>query len=166
MDTRDYLTDTVEVSETPTIPAGVYVATLRGVRAAEHDDYGTRWIWDWAIPAADPDTGGDFELRVWTPPRFSSTGIASEMAKALGADTSKGAHVPLGELRGRSAQLTVVLDDEKRRNRVKAATPAPKALAPAQADPDYAAFLAAKAAREAQAAPQAESTGHEGEVAA
>ena len=123
---RRYLTGEVEVSEVPTIPAGVYPSTLQGVSEVEHDQFGVRWVWHWSIPGMHPD-GGDFELQVWSPPRFSSTGIATEMANALGSTTTKGAKVDLGSLCGRQALLTVILDEEKGRNKVKAVTPAPKA---------------------------------------
>lgn len=158
MNDRRYLSGEVEVSEVPTIPANVYIATLDGVEETDHELYGSRWVWHWLIPAMHPD-GGDFELQVWSPPRFSSTGIASEMARALGYATVKGAKVDLGSLRGCQAQLTVILDEEKGRNRVKAVTPAPQApVAAASAsqpqelasklDPEYLDFLVAKRAAE------------------
>ncbi len=120
---RHYLTDEYTVSEFPTIPPGTYDATLDGVTSEEHDLYGHRWVWHWTIPEMHPD-GGDFELQVWTPPRISSTGMARELAKALGADVAKGAKVDLGALRGRHARLIVTLDEEKGRNRVKGVMPA------------------------------------------
>ena len=89
-DERQYLTDEYTVSEIPTIPSGTYDATLDGVASEDHVLYGHRWVWHMIIPEMHPD-GGDFDLQVWTPPRISSTGMARDMAKALGADVSKGA---------------------------------------------------------------------------
>jgi len=146
-----YLTGEVTVSEFPTIPAGTYDATLEGVTDEEHDLYGDRWVWHWTIPEMHPD-GGDFELQVWTPPHFSSTGMASEQAKVLGATLTKGAKVDLGHLRGGRAQLIVTLDEEKGRNRVKSVMPAPvqPTEPPASTiDPDYEAWKAEQEAKKA-----------------
>ena len=145
---RHYLTDEVSVSEFPTIPAGTYDATLDGVTSEEHDLYGHRWVFHMRILEMHPD-GGDFDLQVWTPPRISSTGMARDLVKALGADVSKGARVDLGALRGRHARLIVTLDEEKGRNRVKGVMPA-SAGNPTEAssavDPDFEAWRAEQAA--------------------
>lgn len=152
-----YLSGEVEISEIPIIPANVYNATLDGVSEVDHELYGSRWVFHWRIAAMHPD-GGDFEVQVWTPPRFSSTGMASEIARALGHTIVKGAKVDLGSLRGREARLTVILDEEKGRNRVKAVTPAPPKPGPehipqsaAEAAEDAAAVAAFLEHRRAQA---------------
>jgi len=147
---RHYLTDEVSVSEFPTIPQGTYDATLEGVTEEEHDLYGLRWVWHWTIPEMHPD-GGDFDLQVWTPPRLSSTGIASEQAKTLGATLAKGSKVALGALSGQRARLIVTLDEEKGRNRVKGVMPAaesPTGPAATAVDPEYQAYLAEKAKKQ------------------
>lgn len=150
-DERQYLTDEYTVSEIPTIPPGTYDATLDGVASEDHVLYGHRWVWHMIIPEMHPD-GGDFDLQVWTPPRISSTGMARDMAKALGADVSKGAKGDLGVLRGRHARLIVTLDEEKGRNRVGGVMPAPVAK-PAEpssgVDPDFLAYKAELAAKRA-----------------
>jgi len=150
-DDRQYLTDEYTVSEIPTMPPGTYDATLDGVTSEDHDLYGHRWVWHMSIPEMHPD-GGDFDLQVWTPPRISSTGMARDLAKALGADVSKGARVDLGALRGRHARLIVTLDEEKGRNRVKGVMPASVGnhAEPSSAiDPDYEAWKAEQAAMRA-----------------
>jgi len=148
---RHYLTDEYTVSEFPTIPAGTYDATLEGVTEEDHDLYGVRWVWHWTIPEMHPD-GGDFELQVWTSPRLSSTGMASDQAKALGATLTKGAKVALGDLRAGRARLIVTLDEEKGRNRVKGLMPAAESPAQPTAaaiDPEYKAWLAEQEAKKA-----------------
>jgi hypothetical protein len=160
---REYLAGEVEVGEFPTIPANTYDATLDGITEELHDLYGIRWVWHWIIPEMHPD-GGDFELQVWTPPRISSTGIAREMAQALGADTSNRAKVDRGALRGKSARLAVVLDDDAGRNRVKAVMSAEATAAPAAAaDPEYAQWKAEQATK---AAANAEEPPHPSETPA
>ena len=151
-DDRQYLTDEYTVSELPTIAPGTYDATLDGVTSEDHDLYGHRWVWHMKIPEMHPD-GGDFDLQIWTPPRISSTGMARDLAKALGADVSKGAKVDLGVLRGCHARLIVTLDDEKGRNRVKGVMPASVTPAmetsAATVDPDFAAWQTEQAAKKA-----------------
>jgi hypothetical protein len=148
-DERQYLADEYTVSEIPTIPAGTYDATLEGVTSEDHELYGHRWVWHMLVPEMHPD-GGDFELQVWTPPRISSTGMARDMAGALGADVTKGAKGDLGSVRGRRVRLVVTLDEEKGRNRVKGVMPATAPAPPSDGvDPEYEAFLAQKAAKEA-----------------
>jgi hypothetical protein len=149
---RQYLTDEITVSEFPTVPGGTYVTTLDGVASVIHDLFGHRWVWDYAFPGMHPD-GGDFVLPVWTPPRISSSGLAREMAKALGADVTKGAKIDLGALRGRKVRLVVVLDEEKGRNRVVSVMPAmvlnDPETTPIAVDPDFEAYKAEQAAKQA-----------------
>lgn len=152
---HQFLTNKVTVSEIPTIPSGTYDATLEGVTEEEHEQYGDRWVWHWTIPEVHPD-GEPFELQVWTPPRLSSKGMASEQAKALGASVAKGSEVALGDLRGRRARLVVMLDEEKGRNRVKGVLPFEEPTGSSTStvvDPDYEAWKAAQAVK--QNAPEA-----------
>ena len=147
---RQYLDDETTVSEFPTLPGGEYEAILEGVASVVHDLYGLRWVWYYTFPGMHPD-GGDFELQVWTPPRISSSGLAREMAKALGADVTKGAKVDLGALRGKQVRLVLVLDEEKGRNRVVSVMPAPVLHDPdptaTAVDPDFEAWKADQAAK-------------------
>jgi hypothetical protein len=151
-DDRQYLTDEITVSELPTIPAGTYDPIVEGVEPVVHDLYGPRWIWHCTFTGMHPD-GGDFELPVWTPPRISSSGLAREMAKALGADVTKGAKVDLGALRGRQVRLVVALDEEKGRNKVVSVMPTPVVHdpdpTPTAVDPDFEAWKAEQAAKKA-----------------
>jgi hypothetical protein len=149
---RQYLTDEYTVSEIPTIRADTYDPILEGVGSVVHDLYGPRWVWYYIFHGMHPD-GGDFELQVWTPPRISSSGLAREMAKALGADVTKGARVDLGALRGRQVRLVVALDEEKGRNKVVSVMPTPVAHdpdpTPTAVDPDFEAWKAEQAAKNA-----------------
>jgi hypothetical protein len=149
---RQYLTDEYPVSEIPTIPDGTYDPILAGVASVVHDLYGPRWVWYCNFPGMHPD-GGDFELQVWTPPRISSTGMARDMAKALGADVTKGAKVDLGVLRGKQVRLVVTLDEEKGRNRVVSVMPTPIAHdpepTPIAVDPDFEVWKADQADKKA-----------------
>lgn len=138
------LTDEVTVRDHLCIPAGTYDASLQGVTEQVHGHCGMQWVWHWRIPEVRSDAG-DFRLEVWTPPHLSSSGMACEQAKALGALATNGARVDLGDLCGRRARLVVTLDEATGNNRVVGVLPPVQpagSTVEVAVDPDYLAWCA------------------------
>lgn len=153
----EYIDREFEVEKAPTIPAGAYHAQLEGISEVEATFDGktsTRLRWHWVIPDAHPD-GGDFRLSTFSALHLTDSPKSNfrKFVTALrgGKAPAAGENVNARSLYGKTAQLAVVLEDDV--NKVEAViAAAPAAPAATALDPEYAAFLAAKRAKEATAA--------------
>lgn len=146
---------TFSYSEPPSVEPGWYPATLYCVEIIQHKTYGERWRWVFTIRGVG-EGGKDMTVSRWTSPFLSKKSTANNIVEALiGRRVTKdNPDLDFADLEGKPCMLDVVRDDEGY-NQVKTVAQ-PQAATPAVAaalDPEYAAFLAAKA-KAAQSDPQ------------